>query len=569
MSAEPLYSPQSRAERLIASGRVVLAVSSLFAIWLDPSEPAKYAEIAYSLLVAYVSYSIAIALVVWRSDAPPNRQRLITHCFDLVFFSAFIYFTAGPASPFTAYFVFSLVCGTLRWQWRGTLWTALASLASFVGLSVYFMEGVADPAFQLYPLIVRGVYLSVVAVLLGYLGAHEDRSRRDMARLAAWPHAEPQRLEALVQSLLGHAARSVGVPRALLAWSEGEEPWVYFADLDEGSFAWSRSPPGEAGRLVGDSFEGAGFLCPDAADERRTVLRKRAGRLERIREMPLDPAFRKRFDLRAVLSLPLFGESIEGRLFLAGRRAMTSDDLVLGEIVAGVMAARLDRFYLNQRLREAVATEERIRLARDLHDGVLQSLTGIGLRLAAVRGLLDESPEAARDSLEALQGLIAREQRDLRFFIQELKPPPLDVAGEAPSLAASVGELLRRIEAEWGLRAELETRGLEGPIPEGLGREIYQMVREALVNAVRHGEATVVRILIERGPGGGLALQVSDDGRGFPFEGRCSHAELAARHLGPRTLLERVGALGGSLEIQSSAAGARLLIAIPGAEGGF
>jgi signal transduction histidine kinase len=247
---------------------------------------------------------------------------------------------------------------------------------------------------------------------------------------------------------------------------------------------------------------------------------------------------------------------------------MTSDDLVLGEIVAGVMAARLDRFYLNQRLQESVATEERIRLARDLHDGVLQSLTGIGLRLAAVRGLLDESPEAARGSLEALQGLIAREQRDLRFFIQELKPPPLDVAGEAPSLAASVAELLRRIEAEWGLRAELETHGLEEPIPEGLAREIYQMVREALVNAVRHGEATKVRIRIEREVEGGLTLQVSDDGRGFPFEGRYTHADLAARRLGPRTLLERVGALRGSLEIESSAEGARLSIAVPSAEGG-
>src|SRR5215217_2714845 len=173
---EPLYSPQSRAERLIAGGRVVLAASSLFAVWLDPSEPVKYARIAYSLLVFYVIYSIAIAVLVWRSDAPSNRQRLITHCFDLIFFSLFIYFTAGPGSPFTAYFVFSLVCATLRWQWRGTLWTALASLAAFLGVGLYFTVVVADPAFQIYSLIVRGVYLVVTAFLLGYLGAHEEQT---------------------------------------------------------------------------------------------------------------------------------------------------------------------------------------------------------------------------------------------------------------------------------------------------------------------------------------------------------------------------------------------------------
>jgi len=127
-----LYSPQNRAERLIAAGRVVLAISSLFAVWLDPSEPAKYATAAYALLTFYVLYALAIALVVWRSDTPAGRQRIISHAFDFVFFSLFIYLTAGPASPFTPYFLFSLVCATLRWQWRGALWTALASLSTFL-----------------------------------------------------------------------------------------------------------------------------------------------------------------------------------------------------------------------------------------------------------------------------------------------------------------------------------------------------------------------------------------------------------------------------------------------------
>ncbi len=176
---------------------------------------------------------------------------------------------------------------------------------------------------------------------------------------------------------------------------------------------------------MAEPLAGSSFLCPDAADSRCTVLHKSAAGLARWRGIPLDPELRQRFDIRAVLSVPIAAESLEGWLFFTDKRSMTSDDLVLGEIVAGVMAARLDHFYLNQRLQESVATEERIRLARDLHDGVLQSLTGIGLRLAAVRGLLDENPRRPGIAWRRLQGLIAREQRDLRFFIQELKPPPL------------------------------------------------------------------------------------------------------------------------------------------------
>lgn len=565
---EPLYSPQSRAERLIAGGRIVLAVSSLFAVWFDPSEPTNYAPIAYSLLVLYVVYSIAIAALVWRSDAPSNRQGVITHCFDFVFFSLFIYFTAGPASPFTVYFVFSLVCATLRWQWRGTLWTAVASIATFLSLGIYFAEVVRDPIFQGYSLIVRGVYLAVVAVLLGYLGAHEAQTRRDMARIAAWPQAEPRRIEPLARVLLEHAAQTVGAPHALLAWVEREEPWLYMAEWSAGRFGWNRSAPGEHEQLVAEALAGSSFLAPGAAGPESNVLRKSGAGLERWRGVPVPSGMRERLGAGSVLSVPVEGESLEGRVFFTGKPSMTSDDLVLAEIVSGVLAARLDHFYLNQRVQEGAATEERIRLARDLHDGVLQSLTGIGLRLAAVRGLMDDDPQAARSSLETLQALIAREQRDLRFFIQELKPPPLAPAGEASTLAGSVSELMRRIELEWGLRAELRMQGLEGPIPESLARDIYHVVRESLVNAVRHGEASAVRVRICRGEEGALSITVADNGQGFPFQGRYSQKELAERKWGPRTLLERVTSLQGTLTIDSSSSGARLDIAIPWPEAG-
>lgn len=565
---EPLYSPQSRAERLIAGGRVVLAVSSLFAIWLEPSEPAKYANIAYSLLVAYVFYSAGIAFLVGRSDAPSNRQRLVTHCFDLVFFSLFIYFTSGPASPWTAYFVFTLVCATVRWQWRGTLWTALVSIAVFLGLGIYFAEIAVDPAFQVYPLVVRTVYLAVIAVLLGYLGVHEEQTRRDMALVAAWPDAAPQRVESLVQILLVHAARVLGAPGAILAWVDKEEPWLYLASWSGGAFTWVHSSPEPFSRLIAEPLRESSFLCPDTTASPATVLHRTARGLARWRGAPLDPAFEERFRIQSVLALPIRGESLEGWLFFTGKPAMTSDDLVLGEVVAGMMASSLDHFSLNRQLQESVATEERIRLARDLHDGVLQSLTGIGLRLAAVRGLLEEDPASARDSLETLQKLIAREQRDLRFFIQELKPPPIAPPGQAPSLASSVSELVERIELEWGLKVELRSEGLAGPIPEPLARDVYHVVREALVNAVRHGEASAVRVEISRSECGSLAISVTDNGRGFPFEGRYSHRDLTEADLGPRTLLERVASLQGTLAIESSASGARLDIALPCFEGG-
>jgi signal transduction histidine kinase len=209
--------------------------------------------------------------------------------------------------------------------------------------------------------------------------------------------------------------------------------------------------------------------------------------------------------------------------------------------------------------------EERMRLARDLHDGVLQSLTGIGLRLAAARTQIAEAPAEARAALESLQRLITLEQRDLRFFIRDLKPTLVAPAGELPRLSDRLAELVQRTELEWGLRAELRTDGLPEAIPEPLAREVYLVVREALVNAVRHGEATAVRVEVGRMVGGaaGLAVSVMDNGKGFPFQGRFREAELLADDRGPRTLLSRVTALGGTLTLDSSLSGARFEIALP------
>jgi signal transduction histidine kinase len=586
---EPLYSPQSRAERLIAAGRMVLAVASLFAIWFDPTEPARSARTAYTFLICYVLYAIGVAVLVERAGAPSNRQRVITHAVDLAFFSALMGFTLGTANPFIAYFVFAVVCGTLRWQWRGALWTAAASLTCFLGIALYFSQVLGDPDFDLYPIVVRGVYLIVIAVLLGYMGVHEERTRREMALLASWPQTVQGELGAVLGPLLAHAARALGAPRLLLVWAEREEPWLYLATWNGGELSWTRSSPPDGGEdedaPVAEPLWYRGFLCPDAAEPAPEVLRTTGQGFARWHGAPLAAWFRERHRIRAVIAAPLAGEALEGRLFALDRTG-TSDDLVLTEIVAGILAARLDHIYLSRRLLESAAMEERIRLARDLHDGVLQSLTGIGLRVAAIRGRLQESParfrpirgshetrEARREAataLEDLQQLITFEQRDLRFFIQELRPSPHPPGppGEPPVLAFRVTELLHRIELEWGLRAELRAERLgEPPIPDPLAREIYQMIREALVNAARHGRATSVRVEINRPEPGRLTLAVADDGHGFPYHGVFSHAELISGKMGPRNLLERVSSLGGTLSLSSAPAGSRLDISLPCAGG--
>jgi signal transduction histidine kinase len=188
------------------------------------------------------------------------------------------------------------------------------------------------------------------------------------------------------------------------------------------------------------------------------------------------------------------------------------------------------------------------------------------LQLETVQRLWDTEPRTARDRLAVVQQLIADEQRDLRFFIRDSKLAPVVLAAGAAGLDAGLRELVRRLAGIWGLRVELKLGRLDGPLPEALANAICLIVQEAVVNAARHAAASEVSIAIGA-ENGRVQIVVTDNGRGFPFQGEYDHATLTALQLGPVMLKERVESLGGTLAIGSTPAGARLDIKLPSGRG--
>lgn len=558
----PQFSPQSRNERLITTGRVVLAAASLFAVWLDPMQPAKFIEATYTLMSAYVIYSALIAALVWHSPLASLRMGLVTHIVDVAVFSLFVLLTEGPpTSPFYVYFVFSILCATLRWGWRGTLWTALASLTVFISVALSWGTVLDDE--KLNRFIIRSVYLAVIAVMLGYLGAYEQQLRGEVARLAAWPRSGGGETRDVLRETLRHAADVFGAPRVLVVWDEPEEPWMNVATWARGAFTWEREAPGKLDPLVAEALAPQTFFCRDVSVDDPLIVTAAASTFRRWRGTPIHRELRERHAMRAVLSVRLVGEGYDGWLFFLDKPRMNADDVMLGEIVARQVVTRVDHLYLQQRLKQAAVVEERMGFARDLHDGLLQSLTGTALQLQTIRRLLRDAPETAVERLDEIQHLILAEQRNLRSYIQELRPAALLASRAQAGLAPALRALAGRIERQWGLRVDLQLGGeLRESEAGGLAHHITHIVHEALVNAARHGAASAAHVSVEE-QGDHVAITVSDNGRGFPFEGRFDLPALNDMGAGPVTLKERITALRGSLLIDSAATGARLEVALP------
>jgi NarL family two-component system sensor histidine kinase LiaS len=286
------------------------------------------------------------------------------------------------------------------------------------------------------------------------------------------------------------------------------------------------------------------------------AFRERIGR-------PVHPVLQARFAMRRVQSWSLDGELVRGRLFALDKASMRLDDLMFGDVVARLAASRLDGLYLQRRLRLAAVLDERLRVARDIHDSLLQSAAGSALQLLAARRLLDRDPDEARRRLEEVQSQLERGEIELRSFIRQLRPvssraEPSPAAGFADRLE----EFRRRIERQWEIKVRMTPPPAADPWRHALLDGVFRIVQEGVLNAARHADPSLISVdfAVESGV---VRLRISDDGRGFPFHGTFDLQALNEMNAGPLTLKERVAELHGQLVLQTGETGTELSIDLP------
>jgi signal transduction histidine kinase len=551
-----------RRERLIAGCRVALAALSLLAVWLDPLEPNRFVGFSHQLLSAYTAGAVLLALWLWRTSSPPALAAVAVavHGVDLMVFFALIVATSGPASPFFAFLTFALVAGTLRWQTAGTLATGAAALAILLAAGAVATR--LDPAvgFELGLFLIRSIYLAVLVVLLGQMARFEQRLRAGVATLAGLPAVRPDDAEAAVGALLAHAARGMRAPHAALAWEDDEEPWANLALWSEaGGLEWRREAPASLEPLAPAALAEVAFLAVGApAASTFRVLTAAGTRL--WAGDPAPPLLRQAARFGSMLSAPLRGESLRGRFFALDARDATADEIAVGALLAQQIAVQMDRLTWFGRFHREGLAEERIRLASDVHDGIVQSLAAAALRLETARQLVAQRPDDAAAMIETTQDLLVTEQRELREFLVDLAGDSTPTA-EASSLPARLVRLRERLARHWQLETTIENL-LTGEVPTALAQQVYQLLHETLVNASRHGRALSAAVTVAA-TAEELHLSVADDGCGFPFRGSFGFADLLALKLGPVSLKRRVTALGGRLAVASSEHGARVDIWLP------
>ena len=245
-----------------------------------------------------------------------------------------------------------------------------------------------------------------------------------------------------------------------------------------------------------------------------------------------------------------------GDLYLTNKRGAPEfgeDDQRLVERFAAHAGLAIENARLIERVQALAVVEERERIGRDLHDGIIQRIYAVTLGLDDVPEIALQDPAAAAERVELAIDALHAAIGEIRTFIYGLRPG-LDGPGGFASALESLAE-----ETRLHNPMQIEVRAEEvPPLTAAASRELLNIAREALSNAARHASATRAVLRLEAA-GPELRLEISDDGAGFD-----GSAPPTAGHHGLSNMRRRAESLGGRLLVESEEGrGTRIIAVLP------
>jgi signal transduction histidine kinase len=263
--------------------------------------------------------------------------------------------------------------------------------------------------------------------------------------------------------------------------------------------------------------------------------------------------------MHSLLGVPIgIAGGIVGNFYLTekeGAAEFSEADQELVERFAAHAAIAIQNARLHQEVRKLAIVDERLRISRDLHDGIIQSIYAVSLSLEDVPDLLDEDRAAVLDRVDRAIDRLHTTIGDIRTFIVGLGPET--GSGLPGALESMALELLAGSNIDLTLDLS-DAAELDGRLSPEAAHELSQIAREALSNVARHSGATRARLVVDLA-GDVATLTVEDDGSGFDPAG-----PIGTGHFGLANLRDRTAAVAGRLTVESgSGEGTRIIVRLP------
>ena len=556
--------------RLTAGIRLVLALSVILVIWIDPTDSNRHAGLTYLTLMSYAVYCAVIYWLIMLRAPGRLSFRYWTHWADLGWYLVLVAFSSGMNGIFFLCFFFPIVVASFRWGLKLGLLTAFVAAILFT--IVGYWTSRSDPSFQLSRFLLRPAFLLILGSAFAYRGNYEIVLHRRIG---------------LLKDINTLSNPRFGVDRTIASNLERVRAF-YAADsclcllMDRGTGGYflrrvRRDDPDLMGQPEAVPEEMSRRLLAPAPSHAIVCLTEGFPfKFRRLYEHDIEEWGRVREDRKAADDLALlfdapyfitvpirYHEEIIGRLYLtAGRPVFRPSDTAFLIQAIEQIAPVIDSIKLVDRLALSAAEEERHKIARDIHDTVIQPYVGLQIGLSSLEQKLAEeagSGETGKDPVGGQAGPVAARIRQLREMTEEGISDLRRYIGGLKAAGAEVDDFLpaiRRFAARFteatGIAAHVEVEGAFR-INGRLAAEVFQMVAEGLSNVQRHTRSAQATVRLGSSADK-LFIRIENDGDRLP----------AASDFNPRSIAGRAAALQGKAHVEKLVTGgAAVVVEIP------
>ncbi|HEY3317881.1 MAG TPA: GAF domain-containing sensor histidine kinase [Coriobacteriia bacterium] len=230
-------------------------------------------------------------------------------------------------------------------------------------------------------------------------------------------------------------------------------------------------------------------------------------------------------------------------------RSFTEEQITLLAVLGAFAGVAIENARLRAQSEYALLAGERNRIAKEMHDGLAQSLFSASLALEVCKRRSRAHPDEVEEKLGETQQLLSESLTELRRYIFDLRPVSLERLGLAGAIRSKIEEVVR----SGRLTGELVVTGKERSLSPSVEACLYRITQEAVANAVKHAHAASVIVTLTYAKDT-VELLIEDDGDGFDVAEAAARAE-SGRSLGLRSMRDRVAAEAGRFRIYSAQRG--------------
>ena len=472
--------------RLVSITRAMLALAALLVILIDPIQGQPYTDLAYATLILYSFYSaVVLFLSLRRSDLVPVQY---LHWFDLGWFLLLIAFTRGSSSIFFNFFFFAILVASFGWGYLSGLRVTLT--CAFLFVVVAFLTATAGLTTELNRFLLRTIELLILGFLIARWGGFKINLRNRLQLLKEVTVLSNARfgIDRTITSILESLRAFYDADACLLlipaAEQDGKSTYQMYR-VRRGVHPTGAAPP-QIGADAADLF-----LSPSPS---QAVIHSKHGRQQTTwfnvatRESSTgDPKLSDKvanaLEATNYLSIPVQNRHRPmGRLYVIGgpyEYDKSAMDFVF-QLVDHVTPL-IENIRLVDSLASYAADEERRRIARDIHDSVIQPYVGLQLGIAALSQKLQSGNTDVVNNVEELLAMTTEELVGLRRYVWGLR------VGEERRdvLMPAIERFASRFSSVTGINVDVHSHG-KIEVNDRLAAELFQMVAEGLSNVRRH-----------------------------------------------------------------------------------